>query len=108
MIEGLEPDSRDDVYAIACVAYELLTGKHPFNRVSAVEARNKGMTAKKPRGVKRHQWKAIQHGLQFGRENRTASAQQFLNELMPRKQRPTVHIGLAAAIVVALVATAFL
>ncbi len=45
MIEGLEPDSRDDVYAIACVAYELLTGKHPFNRISAVEARDKKMVA---------------------------------------------------------------
>ncbi len=85
MIEGLEPDSRDDVYAIACVAYELLAGKHPFNRLSAVEARDKSMVAKRPRGLKSNQWRAIQHGLQFNRENRTTSAQQFLSELMPQK-----------------------
>ena len=106
MIEGLEPDPRDDVYAIACVCYELLTGKHPFKRLSAVEARNKRMVPKRPRGLKRHQWRAIQHGLEFNRENRTASAQQFLNELMPRRRRPTVHIGVAAAVVVALVIAA--
>jgi predicted Ser/Thr protein kinase len=106
MIEGLEPDSRDDVYAIACVCYELLTGKHPFDRQSAVEARNKRLAPKRPRGLKRHQWRAIQHGLQFNREDRTTSAQQFLNELMPRRRRPTVHIGVAAAVIVSIATVA--
>jgi serine/threonine protein kinase len=108
MIEGLEPDSRDDVYAIACVAYELLAGKHPFNRVSAVEARDKHMVAKRPRGLKRNQWRAIQHGLQFDRENRTASAQQFLSELLPQKRRSAAPIGIAAVVVIGLVVAGFL
>ena len=108
MLEGLEPDPRDDVYAMACVAYELITGKHPFNRISAVEARNKGLIPKRPRGLKRQQWRAIQHGLEFSRENRTASAQQFLNELIPRKGRATVGIGVAAVVVVGIVVAGFL
>lgn len=103
MIEGLEPDPRDDVYAMACVAYELFTGKHPFNRLSAVQARDKQMVAKRPRGLKRHQWKALKRGLSFDREQRTASAMQFLNELLPRKRRPSAHIGVAAAVVAVLV-----
>jgi predicted Ser/Thr protein kinase len=108
MLEGLEPDPRDDVYAMACVAYELITGKHPFNRISAVEARNKGLVPKRPRGLKRQQWRAIQHGLEFNRDNRTASAQQFLNELIPRKGRATVGIGVAAVVVIGIVVAGFL
>jgi serine/threonine protein kinase len=103
MIEGLEPDPRDDVYAIACVTYELLTGKHPFNRLSAVQARDKKMVAKRPRGLKRHQWKALKRGLAFDREQRTASALQFLNELLPRKRRTGTSLSIAAGVVAVLV-----
>ena len=108
MLEGLEPDPRDDVYAMACVAYELLAGKHPFNRVSAVEARDKRMVAKRPRGLTRQQWRAILHGLEFSRERRTASAQQFLNELIPRAGRSAVGIGIAAVVVLGVVVAGLL
>lgn len=103
MIEGLEPDPRDDVYAIACVAYELLTGKHPFNRLSAVQARDKQMVAKRPRGLKRHQWKAVKRGLAFDRNQRTESAQQFLNELLPRKRRSGAGVAIGAAVIAVIV-----
>ncbi|MGH8580894.1 MAG: serine/threonine-protein kinase, partial [Gammaproteobacteria bacterium] len=37
MLEGQDPDPRDDVYGLACTAYELLTGVHPFGYRSSVE-----------------------------------------------------------------------
>jgi serine/threonine protein kinase len=36
MFAGINPDSQDDIYGLACVAYQLLAaGKHPYNKVAA-------------------------------------------------------------------------
>ena len=39
------PDVRDDIFSFACLAYELLSGRHPFGRASALEAREQGPQA---------------------------------------------------------------
>ncbi|HEU5443844.1 MAG TPA: protein kinase, partial [Steroidobacteraceae bacterium] len=103
MIEGLEPDVRDDVYAIACVAYELLTGKHPFDRKSAEQARAGGLTPARPAGLSRRQWAALRRGLAFRRERRSATAIELLNGLLPPKRSPSVYIGAAAVVTAAVV-----
>ena len=108
MIEGLDPDVRDDVYAIACVTYELLTGKHPFDRKSALQARDAKLVPDRPQGLSRTQWHALQRGLAFRREQRSASAIELLNGLLPPKRSPTVYIGAGAAILAVVVVAAVL
>ena len=98
MIEGLEPDIRDDVYAIACVAYELLTGRHPFGRKSAAQARSAGLMPARPAGLSRGQWRALRRGLAFKREQRSATAIELLNGLLPPKRSPAVYVGIGAAV----------
>jgi peptidoglycan hydrolase-like protein with peptidoglycan-binding domain/tRNA A-37 threonylcarbamoyl transferase component Bud32 len=73
MIEGLDPDPRDDVFAFACIAYELLTGTHPFGRTPALAARAANLQPRKPAQLLASQWRALQGGLALERSKRTAS-----------------------------------
>jgi formylglycine-generating enzyme required for sulfatase activity len=79
MLENEEPDPRDDVYALACVAWKLMTGKLPFKAKDPSAARNVAQLACPPE-LSRREFRALCHALQFEREKRTPSARQFLLE----------------------------
>ena len=75
------PDVRDDIFSFACLTYELLSGRHPFGRASAVEARSKGLKPRRIRGVSHRQWRVLKRALAFSREDRVGSMQELLEGL---------------------------
>jgi serine/threonine protein kinase len=110
MLLDQEPDPRDDVFALACVAYEVMTGRHPFGGLTALKAAHQGLRVKRPKSLKRTQHRAIEHALAFKREARTPSVAAFLEEFAPelgvqrRSARRTAAWVVAATLATAAVA----
>lgn len=86
LLDGRSPDPRDDLYALACIAYELLAGEHPFQRRRASMARDFGVVAARPPGLTRRQWGALSKGLSWHRAGRSISVAKWLRRLKPRRR----------------------
>lgn len=109
MLRREEPDPRDDVYALACIANEIFTGRHPFDWKTAIEARDAALFPTRWRGISRRQFKAVTRGLAFDREQRTRNVEQFLDEFRGTSVGKRNHlIGIAAVLLIAVLSGVYL
>jgi len=79
-VPARQPDKRDDVFGLACLAYEMLTGRHPYNGNTAQEAIRAGLEAAPIATLSKRQWNALAHALAVHRDDRTPGVAQFLEE----------------------------
>jgi serine/threonine protein kinase len=112
LLEGREADPRDDLFALACLSYELLAGEHPFHHRRSTEARTLKIAPSRPPGLTGRQWKALSRGLAWARADRPASLRDWLADLdlgrdpvgpIPQPENPKVSLlkrsGVASALI---------
>lgn len=81
VLSGDTPDQRDDVFSFACVAYELLTGQHPFGRQSSLQAREEAKIPPRAWNLSTSQWLSLLSALSWQREQRPTSVEELLTRL---------------------------
>lgn len=81
VLSGETPDARDDVFSFACVAYEVLTGQHPFGRLSSLQARDEAKIPPRAWNLSTSQWLSLLSALSWKREQRPASLQELFSRL---------------------------
>jgi serine/threonine protein kinase len=87
-LEGQPVDARDDIFALACVAYLLLSGEHPFPQLTAIQARAQNIKPARPRGLTGPQWRALRGGLNWERDGRPDTVQNWLDAMDLRAAVP--------------------
>jgi serine/threonine protein kinase len=86
MFAGMNPDPRDDIYGLACVAYQLLAGgKHPYNKVASPKIKELGIKPKPIKGLNRRQQKTLMKALTVVREDRIEEVDKFAEGMRSRK-----------------------
>ncbi|MDX1513882.1 MAG: protein kinase, partial [Gammaproteobacteria bacterium] len=107
MFEGLEPDPRDDIYALAIMAYQLFTGKHPYGKQNALKAMTMELAPPYVAKLSKRQNRGLARGLAFKREHRTKTVEQFLEEIRPRQSRVSAYVGVGTAALLLIAALAY-
>jgi tRNA A-37 threonylcarbamoyl transferase component Bud32 len=95
VLSGETPDARDDVFSFACVAYEVLTGQHPFGRLSSLQARDEAKIPPRAWNLSTSQWLSLLSALSWKREQRPASIQELFTRLssdQPVAATAPVHV----------------
>jgi serine/threonine protein kinase len=77
-VNGSEPHPSDDVYSLACVAYELLAGRHPFGGRSAPLARAHGRPPQRIVGLSGKQQQVLHRALMWTRGERRIDVVELL------------------------------
>jgi len=100
MIKKQTPHFSDDVYALACVFYIILSGVHPYNKVPANKALLTKMDPEPIEGLSKHQWKVLKKGLALESKNRYQSVDEFNKDFHKLTKRTLTQVITIASVTI--------
>ncbi len=99
LIEGKDPSPQDDLYALACISYELLSSRHPFDRQKLSLEELAQYKLKKPRSMPWRFWRGVKRNLRY--DPRYSSLKLLQRRMEPVRWQPWTAASLAAMAVAA-------
>ncbi|WP_223669954.1 serine/threonine-protein kinase [Kangiella shandongensis] len=88
MLSNQPIDVRDDVYGLACITYEMLTSKHPYDRKPADKALAKNLQPKKCKKLSVFAWNGLKKGLALKHNERASTVDNFYLGLTKKHSKP--------------------
>lgn len=98
-IEGQPPCATDDIFSFSCIIYELLSCKHPYQRISANKVDLQKIPLKKPSHLSWLLWPTLKKGLAISKDQRCDDVEKltrrFSDKIWPKA------LGVAATVIIA-------
>lgn len=70
VLGGQQAEAADDVFSLACVTCEMISGMHPYGRNGVDAATRAGVLPQRPAGLGDKQWQVLVRALDLSRPNR--------------------------------------
>ncbi|WP_028773289.1 serine/threonine-protein kinase [Shewanella waksmanii] len=100
-LEGQDGCAADDVFAFSCIVYELLSSKHPYQRLAANQVDLSKIELKKPKNINWLLWPVLKKGLALHKQDRAPSVDSIARRLASSKL-PLISATAAAIAVIIL------
>ncbi|EDP65183.1 Serine/Threonine protein kinase [alpha proteobacterium BAL199] len=104
MLLGASAEPRDDIFSLAVIGYELIAGRHPYDRYTADRARHLDLRPTRPPGLPAQAWRTLRRGLELRRSSRPHKMRAFVAGL--QTPFPTVTVALGTITLATLIAVA--